>query len=262
LFASEKLNKMSESKFRKIAAPAKPRKTSKPPKPAGGAATSGSSSSSSSPTSNPILDRIDQLKEYFLGSGDNYKFDPQEIKEAFEYLTSLGTGWTKERYKPSAFIHALEMDKNRGYKNTSHSQGAYEVKNPTLQKELEDFKKNAPSNMKDLLTKKPIENLENINLDESSDRYKAMKENLFGNTTANTSSKFVKTSQKQEIDEFKKLIPKWDINDVLQDMAKVASRQDLSPEEKRSGMANVLSKYERDIAPLNQYLRKNDIKYK
>jgi hypothetical protein len=45
-------------------------------------------------------------------------------------------------------------------------------------------------------------------------------------------------------------------------MAKVATRKDLSNEEKRENMANVLSQYERDMAPLSQYFKKNDIKYK
>jgi hypothetical protein len=258
---------MSQSKkFQKIAAP--PRRT--PPAPSAGATTPASSTSTGSSSSSSPTSPVSNLLEFFsnmtnkaFGMGDSQKFSPEEIKEALGYLAALIPGWNiKERYKPSAFIHALEMDKNRGYKDTALSQGAYEMRNPELQKELEDFKKNAPSNMKDLLTKQPIENLENINLDESSDRYKDMREKLFGNTTASASSKFVKTSQTQGVNEFSKLVPKWDMNDVLQAMAKVAIRQDLSTEEKREGMTNVLSQYEREMAPLSQYFKKNDIKYK
>lgn len=250
---------MSQSKkFQKIAAP--PRRT--PPASSASTTTPASSTSAGSTPANPVKGFFDLLSENMFG--ENAKnFSPDELKEAMEYVTSLLAGWNlPERYKPSAFISALEMDKNRGYKDTAHSQGAYEMKNPEMQKELEDFKRNSPSNMKDLLTKEPIENLENINLDESSDRYKAMKEKLFGNTTANSSSKFVKTSQTQGVNEFNKLVPKWNINDVLQDMAKVASRKDLSEAEKRESMTNVLKEYERQIAPLNQYFRKNDIQYK
>ena len=250
---------MSQSKkFQKIAAP--PRRT--PPASSASTTTPASSTAAGSTPANPVKGFFDLLSEKMFG--ENAKnFSPDELKEAMEYVTSLLAGWNlPERYKPSAFISALEMDKNRGYKDTAHSQGAYEMKNPEMQKELEDFKRNSPSNMKDLLTKEPIENLENINLDESSDRYKAMKEKLFGNTTANASSKFVKTSQTQGVNEFNKLVPKWNINDVLQDMAKVASRKDLSEAEKRQSMTNVLTEYERQIAPLNQYFRKNDIQYK
>ena len=250
---------MSQSKkFQKIAAP--PRRT--PPASSASTTTPASSTAAGSTPANPVKGFFDLLSEDMFG--ENAKnFSPDELKEAMEYVTSLLAGWNlPERYKPSAFISALEMDKNRGYKDTAHSQGAYEMKNPEMQKELEDFKRNSPSNMKDLLTKEPIENLENINLDESSDRYKAMKEKLFGNTTANASSKFVKTSQTQGVNEFNKLVPKWNINDVLQDMAKVASRKDLSEAEKRQSMTNVLTEYERQIAPLNQYFRKNDIQYK
>ena len=250
---------MSQSKkFQKIAAP--PRRT--PPASSASTTTPASSTAAGSTPANPVKGFFDLLSEKMFG--ENAKnFSPDELKEAMEYVTSLLAGWNlPERYKPSAFISALEMDKNRGYKDTAHSQGAYEMKNPEMQKELEDFKRNSPSNMKDLLTKEQIENLENINLDESSDRYKAMKEKLFGNTTANASSKFVKTSQTQGVNEFNKLVPKWNINDVLQDMAKVASRKDLSEAEKRQSMTNVLTEYERQIAPLNQYFRKNDIQYK
>jgi hypothetical protein len=252
---------MSQSKkFQKIAAP--PRRT--PPAPSAGATTPATTPATSTSGSSPVSPSsvITNFFESFFG--ENAKnFSPDELKEAMEYVTSLMAGLNlPERYKPSAFISALEMDKNRGYKDTAHSQGAYEMKNPEMQKEIEDFKKNAPSNLKDLLTDKPIENLENINLDESSDRYKSMREKLFGNTTANASSKFVKTSQTQGVNEFSKLVPKWDMNDVLQEMAKVASRKDLSPSEKRESMTNVLVEYEKLIAPLNQYFKQNDIKYK
>ena len=234
-------------KFRKLAAP--------PPAPPPARSTGGSSAAA-------------KLLNYFKNFGINLmgqdaeNFDERELKEALEYLAGLTSGWTLDRYKPSAFQYALEMDKNRGYKDTALSQGAVEMRNPTQQAEIEAFKRQHPSGLKDLLTEKPIENLDNINVDESSDRYKAMKEKLFGDSTANTNTKFIKTSQKRGVDEFKKIVPQWTINDVLADMAKQASRQDISNAEKQRNMMNVLSEYEKDIAPLSRYLKSNDIKYK
>lgn len=234
-------------KFRKLAAP--PPASPKP-------VSTGGSSSGRNP-----LNFLQNIGQYFFGE-NAANFDEREFKEALEYLTGLTHGWTLDRYKPSAFQYALEMDKNRGYKDTALSQGAVEMRNPTQEAEIEAFKKQHPSGLKDLLTDKPLENLDNINIDESSDRYKAMKEKLFGNSTANANTKFIKTSQKKQIDELKKIVPKWTMNDVLADMAQQASRNDISNAEKQRNMANILSKYEKDMAPLSQYLRSNDIKYK
>lgn len=189
-------------------------------------------------------------------------FSEQELKDAAEYITALIPGMTTDRYSPSAFYHALEMDKNRGYNNTPASQGAYEMTDPKFLKELENFKKNPPSNLKNLLTDEPISSLENANVDESSERYKSMRKNLYGGSDVSSKPKFIKTSQKSGADEFKKIIPNWEITDVLNDMAKVAVRKDLSKAEKQQGMVNILSEYEKDIAPFHQYLKSNDIKYK
>jgi len=244
---------MSNSeKFKKIAAP-KPA-----PKPA--KKTTAPSSGSSSPK-NSFEEAQNYFEKIFGANGAN--FDEREFKEALEYLNAIvSPGWTFDRYKPSAFGYALEMDKNRGFNNTPVSQGAVEKRNPDQLSEIENFKLQHPSGLKDLLTDKPIDNLNNINLDESSGRYKDMKEKLFGNTSASTNSKFVKTSQKSKIDEIKNITPNWTIQNVLMDMAKEASRKDISDAQKQRNMGIVLSEYEKKMAPLSQYLRNNDIKYK
>lgn len=202
----------------------------------------------------------------------------QNIKQNLQYLAALFPGWT-DRYSPSAFYHALESDGNRGYGDTQHSQGNYEMLSPQLEKALEEFKKNPPKNLKDFVTDKPIEKFENINIPESSERYKAMREKLYpsapstsspsapssdnsSTSTSETNTRFVKTSSRLEKSELKKIIPNWQITDVLNDMNKVSTRKDLSKAEKQQGMVNILSQYEKSIAPLNQYLKNNDIKYK
>ena len=205
-------------------------------------------------------------------------FNKGNIKQNLAFLAALFPGFT-DRYSPNAYYHALETDANRGYNGTSHSQGAYEVMNPALQKAIEDFKKNPPKDLKDLVTDKPISSLENITVPETSDRYKAMREKLYPSststtspsssssssgttTTSNTTQKFVKTSQKSTKTELQNLMPKWTIETVLKDMARIQSRKDLSTNEKRQVMANILMKYEKSIAPLSKFLEKNDIHYK
>lgn len=192
-------------------------------------------------------------------------FNQSNIKQNLSFLASLLAGWT-DRYSPSAFYHALETDKNRGYNDTKHSQGAYEEISPELLKLVEDFKKNPPKNLKDLVSGQPISNLENISVPESSNRYKSMRERLNPSTNnsanANSQSRFIKTSDKNNSDELKNVMPKWSIQDVLSAMEKVAAKENYSVAERQMEMTNILSQYEKEIAPLSQYLEKNGIQYK
>lgn len=186
-------------------------------------------------------------------------FTGENSKRNLNYLASMMMGWTTDRYSPSAFKHVLEMDDERGYNDTKASQGAYEMISPKLLNELEDFKKNPPSNLNDFVSNEPVKSLENITVPETSGRYKAMEEKLYGKSASN--QKFVKTSQ-NKADDLKKIMPEWTIENVLNDMANVAKNPRLSTAEKQKNMFDVLNKYERSIAPLSDYLRKNGIQPK
>jgi hypothetical protein len=217
----------------------------------------------------PIKPKLDLsaagLAKLFQGNETEDIFNQSNIKQNLSFLASLLAGWT-DRYSPSAFYHALETDKNRGYNDTKHSQGAYEEISPELLKLVEDFKKNPPKNLKDLVSGQPISNLENISVPESSNRYKSMRERLNPSTNnsanANSQSRFIKTSDKNNSDELKNVMPKWSIQDVLSAMEKVAAKEDYSVAERQMEMTNILSQYEKEIAPLSQYLEKNGIQYK
>ena len=205
------------------------------------------------------------LAKLFQGNETEDIFNQANIKQNLSFLASLLAGWT-DRYSPSAFYHALETDKNRGYNDTKHSQGAYEEISPELLKLVEDFKKNPPKNLKDLVSGQPISNLENISVPESSNRYKSMRDKLNpsinNSANANSQSRFIKTSDKNNSDELKIVMPKWSIQDVLSAMEKVAAKEDYSVAERQMEMTNILSQYEKEIAPLSQYLEKNGIQYK
>jgi ABC-type microcin C transport system duplicated ATPase subunit YejF len=85
---------------------------------------------------------------------------------------------------------------------------------------------------------------------------------LTRSTSASTSGKFTKTSQKQQnvmAENIKKLLPRWDIPNVIAEMDKVANQPNLTPDEKRQKMAQVLQNFERDIAPLSKYLAANGL---
>jgi adenylate kinase family enzyme len=78
----------------------------------------------------------------------------------------------------------------------------------------------------------------------------------------NTYTKFVKSSQVSRALELEKIVPKWTIEDVVKDMARVAKRSDLSQADKQQTIINILSNYEKQIAPLSDFLKKNGIQYK
>ena len=193
----------------------------------------------------------DDIAKFFTGANS---------KRNLNYLASMMIGWTTDRYTPSAFKHVLESDDKRGYNNTKASQGAYEMMSPELMQQLEDFKKNPPSNLTDFVTKEPVKSLENITVPETSDRYKAMEEKLYPKNASN--QKFIKTSQVGTAEDLKKMMPEWTIETVLNDMANVAKNPRLSNAEKQKNMFDVLNNYERQISPLSQYLEKNGIQPK
>ena len=199
---------------------------------------------------NFMNDPKNDIQEFF--SGEN-------SKRNLNYLASMMMGWTTDKYTPSAYKHVLETDENRGYKdpgseeNTSASQGAYEMMSPLLTKQIDDYKK-------DSLLKGPSESLENITVPETSERYKAMQAKLYPKISS--SQKFVKTSANNKAEDLKKIMPEWTIDNVLKDMFNVANNSRLAPAEKTKNMFDVLNRYERSIAPLSDYLRKNGIQPK
>lgn len=200
----------------------------------------------------------------FMNAKDIDEFlNKKNISTNLQFIAALFPGFT-DRYAPSAFYHALEYDKPRGYNGTYHSQGAYELLDPKIMEEVKKFKKNPPKDLKDV-DGKPIKSLENINLPETSGRYKAMEEQLYPEEkkeAQNTNTKFVKTSQVSRAKELEKIVPKWTIEDVVKDMARVAKRSDLSKADKQQTIINILSNYEKQIAPLSDFLKKNGIQYK
>jgi len=187
----------------------------------------------------------DKLNEFFTG---------ENARRNLTYLSGLMMGWSTDRYGPKAFEHVM---KSKGYENTKASEGNFEKMSPEILKQLEDFKNNPPKNLTDFVTHEPVK-LDNITVPETSKRYKAMEEKLYGKNASN--QKFIKTSQKDKIQELEKIIPNWTIENVLEEMASAAANPRLSTAEKQKSMFDVLNKYERDIAPLSQYLDKNGIK--
>ena len=212
--------------------------------------------------------------------------DPDTLATNTLFLSSLAQNWT-DKYSGEAYNYALETDKSRGYAPIDPitgrtmkdpltgkpikdpwqaSQGHLEKFDPQLWDEAEEYKKDHPTVKKFTLLDKPTEDvsLKNQYIDESSPEYKAMEKKLglTGSASASTSGKFTKTSQKQQnemAENIKKLLPRWDIPNVIAEMDKVANQPNLTPDEKRQKMAQVLQNFERDIAPLSKYLAANGL---
>lgn len=224
------------------------------------------SSSSGSKNFKDFAGKLFSKKDFFdlinLGGKDgNFGeiqsfFSNENSKRNLNYIAGLLMGFPMGDGKPyssEAFQHVL---KTPGYQNTNASQGAYEKLSPEIIKQLEEFKKNPPKNLIDYATKERVTSLENENISETDPRYKAMKETL-----SNISQKrFIKTSANQGLDELKKVMPEWTIENVIKDMAKVANNKMMSSAEKQKNMFAVLNQYENFIAPLGEYLQKNGIK--
>ena len=189
--------------------------------------------------------------------------DMASFKESIPYLLAFfqTSPNDKLRYNPKAFESVLEKNKHKGYNNTSVSEGAFQPTDPKILRKVDKFRKKSPTNLKDFRTNEPVK-LDNINVPSSSDRYKSMRSKLYGKSAEDQSSDFIKTSQNTQVDDFNKLLPEWEISDVLKSMSSVANKTDIADAEKQQSMINILSQYEKSIAPLSQFLDKNDIKYK
>lgn len=208
-------------------------------------------------------DTTQKIKDAWKTLTDIDNGDIASFKESIPYLLAFfqAAPNKKFRYKPEAFKSVLEKNKHKGYKDTSVSEGAFQPTDPNILREVDKFRKNPPSNLRDFRTNEPVK-LDNINVPSSSGRYKSMRSKLYGKSAEDQNSNFVKTSQNTQANDFNKLLPEWNITDVLKSMASVANKTDIADAEKQQGMINILSQYEKSIAPLSQFLDKNDIKYK
>ena len=195
-----------------------------------------------------LIDTLNDSENKF-----NAFFSQQNTKRNLNYLAGLMTGWTKDKYDSDAFQHVL---KDPGYGKTKASEGGFEKMSPDMMRQLEDFKKNPPANLKDFVSHEPVNSLENITVPETSERYKAMQQKL-----SSDSQRFVKTAA-SSAEDLKKVIPNWTIENVLSEMNNVVNNPRLSTAEKQKNMLDVISKYERSIAPLSDFLRKNGIQPK
>lgn len=173
-------------------------------------------------------------------------FNPEMIRRT--YILNTMKDFSEKRqdnaFSTSAFEHILESKGARGYGGKEHSQGAYEVRGKDIKDEIDQYKKSNPEMFKH----------EYSYLDDPD-----VKERLEKNSS-NKFRKIVSAQKTQQQDEqleaFKKLIPKWNANNIKQDLTKIAMRNDITDEQKQELTAQTLSAYIKQIQPLHEYITK------
>lgn len=173
-------------------------------------------------------------------------FNPEMIRRT--YILNTMKDFSEKRqenaFSTSAFEHILESKGPRGYGGKEHSQGAYEVRGKEIKDEIDQYKKSNPEMFKH----------EYSYLDDPD-----VKERL----EKNSSNKFRKIvsaqktqPQDEQLESFKKLIPNWNANNIKQDLTKIATRNDITDEQKQKLTAQTLSAYMKQIQPLHEYITK------
>jgi hypothetical protein len=167
-------------------------------------------------------------------------------------------------FSPSAFKKVLDQ---KGYKGQEHSQGAYDIKTPAFNKEIEKEKAKNPEKFK-----APYSYLEDKDVQErkKGNKFKfynpAKKEEQSSeeeNTIhASISQKFIKVSQAQNVDQelnrrieaIKKLLSPWNEEMIKQSFLKISNRTDISEEQKSAIIEKQVDEYMRSIKPLQSYM--------
>ena len=173
-------------------------------------------------------------------------FNPEMIRRT--YILNTMKDFSEKRqenaFSTSAFEHILESKGPRGYGGKEHSQGAYEVRGKEIKDEIDQYKKSNPEMFKH----------EYSYLDDPD-----VKERL----EKNSSNKFRKIvsaqktqPQDEQLESFKKLIPNWNANNIKQDLTKIATRNDITDEQKKELTKQTLSAYMKQIQPLHEYITK------
>lgn len=173
-------------------------------------------------------------------------FNPEMIRRT--YILNTMKDFSEKRqenaFSTSAFEHILESKGPRGYGGKEHSQGAYEVRGKEIKDEIDQYKKSNPEMFKH----------EYSYLDDPD-----VKERL----EKNSSNKFKKIvsaqktqPQDEQLESFKKLIPNWNANNIKQDLTKIATRNDITDEQKKELTKQTLSAYMKQIQPLHEYITK------
>ena len=212
-----------------------------------------------------LAPRIEKaLKQAFL----NLDFKRREY--ILQTMQSFQEKMKPHEFSPSAYKKVLD---EKGYKGQELSQGAYDIKTPAFNKEIEEEKKKHPEKFK-----APYSYLEDKDVQ---DRKKGKKFKFYNpakkeeqsseDTTteekvesASNNQRFIKMSQQvnkgvdqelsRRVEAIKELLSPWNEEMIKQSFLKISNRTDISEEQKSAIIEKQVDEYMRSIKPLQTYM--------
>lgn len=173
-------------------------------------------------------------------------------------------------FSPSAYKKVLD---EKGYKGQELSQGAYDIKTPAFNKEIEEEKKKNPEKFK-----APYSYLEDKDVQDRKKGKKfkfynpAKKEEQSSEETTtdekveagSNNQRFFKMSQQvnkgvdqelsRRVETIKELLSPWNEEMIKQSFLKISNRTDISEEQKSAIIEKQVDEYMRSIKPLQTYM--------
>jgi hypothetical protein len=164
-------------------------------------------------------------------------------------MKDFGEKRQKHEYSPSTFKQLLDQE---GYNREEQAQGAYDVRGKELTDEIEAFKKSNPEKFKH-----EYSYLDDPDVKERLDKTSSTKFKKLAQSRPNKLPQFQRTEETDRIyNSLRQLLPKWDVQNLKDAMIRVASREDLSDEQKSQLMIQTIDPYLKSVAPLHDYISK------
>ena len=212
-----------------------------------------------------LAPRIEKaLQQAFL----NLDFKRREY--ILQTMQSFQEKMKPHEFSPSAYKKVLDQ---KGYKGQELSQGAYDIKTPAFNKEIEEEKKKNPEKFKapysyledkDVQDRKKGKNFKFYNpakKEEQSSEDGATEEKV---EAGSNNQRFIKMSQQvnkgvdqelsRRVETIKELLSPWNEEMIKQSFLKISNRTDISEEQKSAIIEKQVDEYMRSIKPLQTYM--------
>jgi len=211
--------------------------------------------------------------------------DIQLLKDILLLVTSVNVAGGKEKFSPSTYEFLLEGKGPRGIKDSYVSKGAYDLPSKSLYEDYERSKREHPEMFEkrfdyqdapefEPFRKKPtiffddtnksgekskpdikfqpifkkIQNTDNQNTDKKDTT-------AFSKNNIRTAQEKIPLITENQYNKILELDPKWNFNDLNNEINKVSADETLSNENKQQQYSSIIAKYAKTIEPLHKYLQ-------
>lgn len=178
-------------------------------------------------------------------------FNPEMIRRTYilDTMNDFGIKKQKYEYSPSAFKKLLDSE---GYNREEESQGAYDVRGKEITDEIESFKKSNPEKFKH-----EYSYYDDPDVKERLEKNSSTKFKKLAQSRPKKLQQFQRTEETDKIyNNLKQLLPKWNAQTLKEDLVRVASRDDLTDDQKSQLMMQTIKPYIKSVEPLHNYLSK------